>query len=144
MQQGVWQELIEQATRETTTARQRLMRHRLELDQAETQQKQLKMFRQDYADQASAAGGRMSLSRLMHLRAFIDNLDVAIAQLSAQIEHLHTLNAEAQARLSERRARQLALEKLVSMRTARQASARDRREQAAIDDLIQAHAHRSR
>ncbi|MEM7379130.1 MAG: flagellar FliJ family protein [Pseudomonadota bacterium] len=144
MQHGVWQELIEQATRETNDARQRLMRRRVELENAENQEKQLRMFRQDYADQASAAGGRMSLSRLMHLRAFIDNLDVAIAQLSAQIEQLHTLNAEAQLRLSDRRARQLALEKLVSVRTAREVAARDRREQAAIDDLIQVHARRSR
>ncbi|MEM6986279.1 MAG: flagellar FliJ family protein [Pseudomonadota bacterium] len=144
MSSRVWQELIDKASRETTTARQHVLRHRSELERAEQQHRQLEMFREDYANQASAAGNRMSLSRMMHLRSFIENLDVAIAQLAAHIETVRARSAEAQQRLTDRRARQLALENLVAVREAREKTRSDRREQAAIDDLIQVHAQKSR
>lgn len=144
MSAQVWQELIERASSETDMARQHLMRHRAALERAEHQHKQLQLFRDDYATQASSAGNRMSLSRMMHLRSFVDNLDFALAQLEGQMNNLRELGREAQRRLSERRSRQLALENLLAVREAKAKARQDRREQSAIDDLIQANLARRR
>lgn len=144
MQDRVWQELLERAEQHTQNAVEALNRQQRSLHDAEHQRVQLGHFRDDYASQASRPGSTLSLSRLMHLRAFVENLDLALSQLDRQVDSARDAVVRAQQLLSERRARSLAFQTLIAKRKARQALRADRREQSVMDELIQVRARPSR
>lgn len=144
MQERVWRELLQSAEDEAQHAAQRLQHQRQQLLSLEHQHQQLSSFRQEYAVQASAPGTTLSLTRLMHLRAFVESLDRAVNQLTQEVSVQREAVARSQQHLAEKRARARALELLIAKRRKKQAQQADRREQSLLDELAQVRAYAGR
>ncbi|MHB1272086.1 MAG: flagellar export protein FliJ [Rhodanobacter sp.] len=128
------QPAVEQARQRSEDALAQLAVQQQLLAKAEQQLSELQRYRQEYA---TAGAGALTAGSLVNRQNFLDRIDLAIIQQSAEIVRLQRQYGQAQSRWHQAHARESALDSVVDRYRAEVRQAEDRNEQAESDERMQ-------
>ena len=128
------QPAVDQAKQRSDDSLAQMAAQQIQLAKAEHQLTELVRYREEYA---VASGGAMAISALLNRQIFVERIDRAIVQQTAEIGRLQRLCEQGRSRWQQAHARESALDSVVANYRAEERQAEDRREQAESDEHAQ-------
>lgn len=125
---------VDQAKKRSENALSKLAAQQQQLARAEHQLSELHRYREEYANN----GGAMpSVSALLNRQTFIQRIDQAVMQQTAEIARHQRQLQQVRDHWKHNHARECALDTIVSQHLERERRAEERHEQAEIDERFQ-------
>ncbi len=128
------QPAVEQARQRSEDALTQLAAQQQQLARAEHQLSEVQRYRLEYA---TASDGAMTVGVLLNRQKFVDRIDQAILQQSAEVARLGRLLELVRGRWHQAHARESALDSVVARCREEERQAEDRHEQAEVDERMQ-------
>lgn len=128
------QPAVEQARQRSEDALVKLAAQQQHLAKAEHQLSELQRYRQEYA---TSGTGALSVAALLNRQTFIERIDQAIVQQSAEIARQARQLEQVRDHWKQTHARESALGSVVAQHREHERRAEDRQEQAEVDERMQ-------
>ncbi|MFC5524803.1 flagellar export protein FliJ [Rhodanobacter ginsengisoli] len=125
---------VDQARQRSEDALAQMATHQQRLAKAEQQLLELRRYRLEYA---AGGEGPLSVSALLNRQSFVDRIDQAIVQQTAEISRLQRQFEQVRAHWHHAHARESALGSVVDRYVEEERRAADRHEQAEMDERMQ-------
>lgn len=125
---------VDQARQRSEDALAQMATHQQRLAKAEQQLLELRRYRLEYA---GGGEGPLSVSALLNRQSFVDRIDQAIVQQTAEIGRLQRQFEQVRAHWHRAHARESALGSVVERYVEEERRAADRHEQAEMDERMQ-------
>jgi flagellar FliJ protein len=128
------QPAVEQARQRSEDALLKLATQQQLLAKAEHQLGELRRYRQEYAERSA---GALSVAALLNQQTFIERIDQAIVQQTAEIARQTRQLEQVRDQWRRSHARESALDSVVAQHLEHERRAEDRYEQAEVDERMQ-------
>ncbi len=128
------QPAVEQARRRSADALSRFAVQQQLLMKAEHQLSELHRYREEYAHHGDTMS---SVSAMLNRQSFIQRIDLAIAQQTAEVERLQRQLEKVRDQWKQSHARERALDSVVTQHLESERRAEERHEQSEIDERFQ-------
>lgn len=125
---------VEQARQRSEDALVKLAAQQQLLGRAEHQLSELQRYRQEYA---ATGAGALSVAALLNRQTFIERIDQAIVQQTAEIARQARQLEQVRDHWKQTHARESALDSVVAQHREQARRAEDRQEQAEVDERMQ-------